>query len=153
MLYYTIDKAQILDLVEDEVSHAADEAYSDDGTPLYDSIVITEKDRSTVKRFIDDGVSLLVKRLFDIAKYAPIVDLDTFGNPIPKGMRIAFYVPDYEPSMAEAIDREITRYLVLFSTTALFSTRRAMLVESYTARTQTAMDNAVTLLKSRKKPE
>lgn len=153
MLYYSIDKAKILDLVEDEVSKAADEAYSDDGTPLYDSVVITEKDRRTVRRFIDDGISLLVKRLFDIAKYAPVVETDSNGNPAPKGMRIAFYVPDHEPSVADTIDREITRYLVLFSATSVFSTRRASLVESYTARTQAAMDNAVTLLKSRKKPE
>lgn len=154
MLYYTIDKTALLESVEEEVSHAADAAYGENGASLYDSVVITEKDRDNVLRFIDDAVSLLVRRAFDICKYSPESYQDEYGEFQLSGrMRLALYVPDFDETMWDATETEISRYIVLYAAGALFQGRKADLVPEYTRRAQEAQDKAVILLKSRKYPE
>jgi hypothetical protein len=153
-MYYVIDKSRLWDMIDEEVSKVADEAYSDTGTALYDSIVLTEKDRSTIDRFIDDAVSAFVKREFDVTKYAPLAvhsdeDPREISGVIP---RLLFHVPDFDETMAATMDSELDRYIVLFSCNALFQQRRPALVPEYTARTQSSMDKAVALLKYRKHP-
>ena len=156
-MYYIINKSALIEKVKEEVSKVADEAYSEDGVALYDSVVITEKDIDQVNRFIDDAVSLLVRRAFDITKYAPLVTTTTSGGSSSTTTttvtpRLQFYVPDFDLSMTDAVADELDKYITLYVSTALFQSRRASVVPEYTSRTQDAMDTAITLLKSRKSP-
>ena len=153
-MYYVIDKSRLWELIDEETSKVADSAYFDDGTPLYDSVVLTEKDRSTVGRFIDDAVSAFVKREFDVTKYAPLAvhsdeDPSVITSVIP---RLEFYAPDFDETMAASLDNEIDRYITMFVCSSLYQQRRAALVPEYTTRTQSSMDKAVSILKSRKHP-
>ena len=154
-MFYIIDKAGLLESVEEEVSHIADSAYGEDGSSLYDSIVITEKDRQNVLRFIDDAVTDFVrKRAFDICKYSPETYQDEAGEWQLSGrMRLQFYVPDFDETMWDATKAALDRYIVLYAVGSLCQSRRADLVPEYAKRTQEAQDNAIILLKSRKYPE
>ena len=142
-MYYVIDKPALLESIREEVSHVADEAFADDGTALYDSVMVTLRDNRTLDRFIDDAVNAFVRREFDIAKFAPAED----STP-----RLQFYIPDFDETMADAAKAELDRYIVLYACAAIFQQRRASVVPEYTTRTQSAMDKAVSLLKSRKHP-
>lgn len=141
-MYYVIDKPALLESIREEVSVVADAAYSDDGTSLYDSVMVTERDTPAMQRFIDDAARLFARRTFDIAKYASQ----------EASVTLEFYVPDFDTSMEEAVKDEIDRYIVMYSCSALFQQRRPAVVPEYTNRTQAAMDKAVALLKSRKHP-
>lgn len=146
-MYYTIDKAALHSRIEEEVSHAADQAYSDNGQSLYDSVVITEKDYDLVDRFIEDAISAIERRAFDICK--PYTSTDTKGV---KTRQLYFYVPDFDETMEPEVEKELTECLVMFPCASLFSTRRASIAPQYGERAQLAMDKAVHLLKSRKSP-
>lgn len=161
-MYYVIDKDALYALVDEEVSLVADAAYSEQGESLYDSVVLTEKDRPTVERLLDDAVNQFAGREFDICKLSQETYTDEFGEAqLSSRMRLQFHVPDFDTSMAVLEDGTITggplkteldRYLVLFACAGIFQQRRAALVPEYTARAQSAMDKAVTLLKTRKHP-
>lgn len=152
-MYYVIDKTDLWNRTYEEVSRVADEAYGEDGTPLYDSIILTERDREMVSRFIDDAASLMVRRCFDICKYSPETTTDENNQTQLTGrMRLLFHVPDLDTSMEPSIQEEISRYLALYAATSIFQSRRAAVVPQYTERVQAAMDRAVVLLKSRKAP-
>ncbi len=148
MFYYTIDKADLGSRIDEEVSNVADEAYSDNGASLYDSIILTEKDSEEVDRFIDTAVSSFVTRAFDICKYY----YQTESSSLQTNEKLEFYVPDLDETMEPAIIEEISKYITLFVCTCVFQTRRPSVVPQYTERTQAAMNRAITLLKSRKSP-
>ena len=152
-MYYEIDKTALRGKIEEEVSLAADEAYSEDGVSLYDAIILTEKDWPAVDRFIDDAVTLFVRREFDVTKYAPRVNYaegtDTIVSVTP---RLEFYVPDFDSTMEDAFKAELTRYIVIYAAASVFQQRRAVLAPEYTERAKAAMDSAVALLKFRKHP-
>ena len=151
-MYYLIDKEALFKLVEEEVSKAADEAYADSGVSLYDAVVLTDKDNDMVDRFIDDAVNLAVRRAYDICKFSPETE-EVDGEIQPTGrMRLYFYVPDFDDTMEDAVKRELDRYVAMYVSGNIFQQRRAALVPEYTTRTQAALDNAVTMLKSRKYP-
>ena len=67
---YIIDEDKLYDLVDAEVSFAADGAYDKNGAPLFDGIVLTSKDGDMVKRLMHDAASRLVGRMSDIAKFS-----------------------------------------------------------------------------------
>ena len=67
---YIIDEDKLYDLVNAEVSFAADGAYDKNGSPLFDGIVLTSKDGDMVKRLMHDAASRLVGRMPDIAKFS-----------------------------------------------------------------------------------
>lgn len=135
---YDIDKTYLRAFIDEQVSLVADEAYSDQGISLYDSIILTKKDDDTVNRHIDDAVRGFVTRTFDIAK------IDADG--------IKFYVPDFDESMEDAVKSEITHFIVFAVCAALFKSRRPQAEPEYTERAKAAVEKAVTLLKSRKSP-
>lgn len=141
-MYYVINKTALWDRVYEEVSRVADEAYSEDGTSLYDSVILTERDRDKVDRLLDDAVNAFVRRTYDICKKATV---DSAPN-------LQFYVPDFDTTMASTALQEITNYLALYAATEVFKSRRAGVVPEYAERVQAAMDRAVVLLKSRKAP-
>lgn len=147
---YLIDKESLYALVDEEVSHVADEAYTEDGTALYDSIVLTEKDKGTVERLMDDAAAQLVVRAHDICRLEP----ETEGNPPQRTGRsiLLFYVPDFDMRNEQAAKEEISRYMSLYVCTAIFQKRRTSVVEEYSARALAALNSAIGLLKQRKHP-
>lgn len=152
-MYYSIDKERLRALVDEEISKVADEAYSDAGASLYDSIVLTDKDAVMVDRFIEDAVSLLVRRAFDICKYAPeLVPDGEGGEMLSPVMRLHFFVPDFDRTMEDSVKAELDRYISLYAVASILQQRRAVLVPEYTDRAKTSQDTAITLLKSRKNP-
>ena len=143
MLYYDIDISSLYGLVDYEVSMAADQAYSQDGASLYDSIVLTEKDRPAVNAYIGDAIRSLSERLFDICRFVP----DTAGDG-----QIQFYVPDFDEKFEGAVDEEITRYIVLSVSARIFQERRVERLQDYDTRAAASLEKAVKMLKSRKSP-
>ena len=148
MLYYIINRANLRDRIDEEVSHVANEAYSDSGMSLYDSIILTEKDDEMVGRYIDDALNTFVNLVFDICKYFYVTD-NNENQPVEQ---LQFYVPDFDETMEDAMKEEVTKFIVLFVCVSLFQTRRPMVVPQFNDRMQAALTKAVTLLKSRKSP-
>ena len=72
-MYYLIDKKGLYERIYEQVSFVADDAYVEGGGSLYDSVILTEKDRIRVYKSIDDAVSTFVRRAFDICKYYPCI--------------------------------------------------------------------------------
>lgn len=142
MLEYGINKTALRALIDEQVSQVADEAYGDNGMSLYDSIVLTEKDVNMVESFIDTAAQSLSARLFDICKMRKEGTTNY----------LSFDVPDFDTTMEENVKSAITHYIVFYACIAIFQSRRAQAVPDYTARAQTALDLAITLLKSRKAP-
>ena len=152
-MYYSIDKERLRALVDEEISKVADEAYSDAGVSLYDSVVLTDKDTVMVERFIDDAVSMLVRRAFDICKYSPELIPDGEGGEILSPvMRLHFFVPDFDDTMEDNAKAELDRYISLYAVASILQQRRPVLTPEYTDRAKTSLDTAITLLKSRKDP-
>ena len=139
---YTIDKTFLRALVDEQVSHVADDAYGDNGMSLYDSIILTEKDDEEVDGYLEDAVRAFVTRMYDVCRMGKEDEEDT----------IEFYLPDFDATMQQAALGEITHYLVFSVCAALFQSRRALAVEPYSLRAKASMDRAVALLKSRKSP-
>lgn len=149
-MYYVIDKDALFELAKAEISKVADEAYTDDGLSLYDSIILTERDRDTVGDYIDDAVTQFVRREFSVTKNSPYDQMQSgVMVTIP---RLEFNVPDFDTAMEPYLVKELNRYITLFVCAAIFQHRRAAVVPEYTNRTQSAMDKAVSILKSRKQP-
>ena len=130
-------------MVDREVSLAADEAYSDEGTALYDSVVLTEKDKETVAGYIEDALNAFITRTRDICR--KVVDDDEES--------LEFFVPDIDAASEPLVKEEISKYVTAYTAAEIFQTRRPALVPAYTERTKYAMDRAVTLLKTRKNPD
>lgn len=141
---YTINKTTLLEKMEAEVSEVADQAYAEDGTSLYDAVMLTAKDSDATSgtnvagSAIDDAVSALVSRLADIASLS--------------GTTLSFDVPDMASSQNAAATAEITRYIALAAATEIFRMRRPSAVEEYAARAQAALVNIESLLRKRTAP-
>ncbi len=151
---YHIDYTELFDLINEEVSRIAGEAYDQDGNSLYDGIRITSADLDTISRLERDAVNALVLRTEDIC------------TPVPGGIREAedgtevvilpsleFYVPDFDLFFDEAVTDEITRYITLSTVAAWCRSRCVEKVDEYEARGRQAMDRAVSLLKAIKAPK
>lgn len=147
-MYYLIDKDNLYDRIDEEVSRVADESYTENGQSSYDSIVLTSRDRDLVERHIDDAVTSFVRRAFDICKYSPEMEDDE-----PTGrMQLFFYVPDLDETMEDTIKEEISRYITLYAAAMVFESRHVASVPQYGERITASLDRAIALLKSRKSP-
>ena len=135
---YTLTKSTIKALVEEEVSHVADAAYADDGTSLYDSIVLTNKDTTLVERFIDDAMYHFARATQDICSH--------------DSSKLVFNVPDIQSSQSTYVAKAIERYISMYVCTGIFQQRRPSVVPEYASRVQDAMDTAITLLRKRQAP-
>lgn len=142
---YTVNKTELYNLIDEEVSLVADKAYAEDGTPLYDGINLTSGDRQTVERYIDDAVSVLIVRTYDICK------LKSAGSE-EESTELDFYIPDFDSSLVDAVKSELNRYICLSVCASLFTQRSAAIAPDYAARAQAALGKAVSMLKSRKHP-
>lgn len=143
---YTVNKTELYNLIDEEVSLVADKAYAEDGTPLYDGINLTSGDRQTVARYIDDAVSVLIARTYDICKL--IKSAGSEGE----STELAFYIPDFDSSLVDAVKSELNRYICLSVCASLFTRRYAAIAPDYAARAQAALGKSVSILKSRKHP-
>lgn len=77
---YIIDEEVLYNGIDAEVSTAADMAYDKNGNPLFDGIILTEKDGPLVKNIIHDAGSRLVGRMADIAKFSADVEETTTNS-------------------------------------------------------------------------
>ena len=136
---YSINKTTLYNLIDYEVSLAADGAVAQDGTSLYDDVVLSSKDQDEVYRHIDDAVSSLVARTSDIATYGTNV--------------ISFYVPDIPSGNSSAISNVISRYIALYVTTEILKARMpGGLVETYAGLTSEAANAVMAALRTRTAP-
>lgn len=136
---YQIDKDALLARVEEEVSHIADASYADTGQSLYDTIVITEKDRAWVSRLIQSAIRTLTVRVFQLC-----TRVDD---------RLLFFVPDFDETMTDAVTDELTNFFVYQPVAVICQSRKAERAQEYANRAQEAIDKAAILLHSRKHPE
>lgn len=136
---YQIDKDALLARVEEEVSHIADASYADTGQSLYDTIVITEKDRAWVSRLIQSAIRTLTVRVFQLC-----TRVDD---------RLVFFVPDFDETMTDAVTDELTNFFVYQTVAVICQSRKAERAQEYANRAQEAIDKAAILLHSRKHPE
>lgn len=73
MLDYILNEQEVLAVVDEEIARAADSAYSEDGTSLYDSVINTERDAATISRLMGDAMRTFASRAYDICKYKATV--------------------------------------------------------------------------------
>lgn len=143
---YTIDEDGLRGGVEYEVSQVADAAYADDGTSLYDSIVLTEKDAQTVTDLIHEAIRIVIASMQDIASYATQTVSTVTTN------KIVFSVPDFDVTQSSVVTLNIDNFIKAHACAGIFRQRRPALVEEYTTRAQVALDNAKSLLRKRQAP-
>lgn len=141
---YTIINTAIYDLVDEEISRVADDAYAEDGTPLYDGIVLHSKDKAEIKRLQADAINTIVRSLYDLV---PIKPSDKDGNPV-----LSFYVPDIDTSTEPIIAEELNRFVVLSICYLWLRAHAADKAEDYATRANDAISKASALLHTRKRP-
>lgn len=139
MKIYGIDREKIFESVKQEVSRVAASAYADDGTSLYDAIVITSRDADTIAGLIDDAETALVVRMSDIAS----VQDDQFG----------FNVPDQRTHDIKTIGAVIDRFIEMNVCSAWMIQKYRLKAEEYGARSTDALNKIERLLYEKLPPE
>lgn len=139
---YTFNKNDIYQMVEREVSMAADAANDQSGVSLYDQVVLTEKDRPFVEGLVDEAAASLIRRFSDIF----VQDESTTAT-----RTLTFDIPDFDTRREPELFL-IPLFLALNASNGVFMQRAAALVPEYTQRAQAALDNLETLLRSRTAP-
>lgn len=157
-MYFYYDKDELYTFVEEEVSRLADTAYTEGGDSLYDSIVLLSRDRLRVDAFFDKAVAEIVNRAFDICKYSPEVHyvLDDHDEPTTTvdyiELRLHFHVPDLDSSSENAIDDELSNFIVQYAVAEIVKERMPSALPMYADRAATSLTNAIKLLKTRIAP-
>lgn len=113
MKSYYINKNKLLPLIEKEVSRVAASAFAEDGTPLYDAIVIKSRDTETINEMIDDAATSMLTRLSDIATYS-------------SGM-FEFDIPEERTHDITTIGKIVDRFIVM-------NVCSAWMIQRYTAK-------------------
>lgn len=129
--------------VKEEITRVAVAAYDDNGNSLYDAVVCKSRDKATLERMYADAVSALVTRTADICNY----EKDETGEDV-----ISFDVLDVSPDQLTLAAQEIDRYVVLNVVGAWLQERYTTRSTEYVERGQAALDKAVKILKTRRKP-
>lgn len=132
----------ILPLIREEITRVATSAYDDGGSSLYDAIVPKSRDEATLNRMYDDAVSALLTRTSDICVYSKDGDEDV----------LSFQVLDTDPDTLPLAAQEIGRFITLNVVGAWLQERYTARSEEYVARGQAALDKAVKILKTRRRP-
>ena len=133
---YYVDRDALYSLIDEEVSYAADEAYDENGSSLYDAIVLTKKDKRLVSKYIDDALSAIVKRMWDICKYK----VTTSNNVV--NTYLVFNLPDIPTENETLFRAEIGRVISLYAITEIYKSRRPALLAEYQARTAESLEKA-----------
>lgn len=139
MKTYTIDREKILESVKQEVSRVAASAYADDGTSLYDAIIITSRDADTIAGLIDDAETAVVVRMSDIAS----IQSDQFS----------FNVPDKRTHDIKTIGAVIDRFIEMNVCSAWMIQKYKLKAEEYGARSTDALNKIERLLYEKLPPE
>lgn len=132
MKSYYVNKKKMLPLIQREVSRVAGSAVAEDGTPLYDGIVITSRDTDTVNDMIDDAMSALLTRLSDIAT-------------LSSGL-FEFNVPEERTHDMTIVGKAIDRFIVMNVTSAWMIQKYPVKAEEYGARSTDALGKVERLL-------
>ena len=137
-MVYEIDRNELFQLIDEEVSRVAGVTYADSGVSLYDVIRIKSPDFPTIVRLEDDAIDHFVRRTMDICTV--------------EDSSLVFDVPDFDENNTEMTRREITRYIVLNVCATWFLTAVRGRVEEYAKMAEEAMNKAITYLKTIKAP-
>lgn len=137
-----IERKDIKEAVDAEVSKVADLTYDNEGNSRYDGIIITSSDAPLIDGYIDDAVLALQKRLIDVAT----IREDTTKIAITNSN------PNADSGTDNAIKASVLRYLSLNVCAAWFRMVLPERVEEYAARGQVAMDEVISLMLHRKTP-
>lgn len=140
---YYVDRDALFSLIDEEVSYAADEAYDENGSSLYDAIVLTKKDKRLVSKYIDDALSAIVKRMWDICKYK----VTTSNNVV--STYLVFNLPDIPRENETLFRAEIGRVISLYAITEIYKSRRPALLAEYQARTAESLEKANLIARTR----
>lgn len=138
MKSYYLNKKKTLPLIEREISRVAASAYSEDGTPLYDAIVIKSRDTETINGMIDDAATTLLARLSDVASYS-------------SGL-FEFDIPEGRSHDINSISPAIERFIVMNVCFAWLTQKYATKAEEYGTKSLDALNKAEILLRERKAP-
>lgn len=138
MKSHYINRKKLLNSIEREVSRVAATAFAEDGTSLYDAIIITSRDEEVVKEMIDDAKSALVTRLSDIA---------TMSSDL-----LEFDVPDSRTHDITVIGSAIDRFIVVNVCSAWMIQKHKDKAEEYGARATDAINKVERLLYERLPP-
>lgn len=138
-----IERTNIKEAVDAEVSKVADLTYDNEGNSRYDGIIITSSDEPLIDGYIDDAVLALQKRLIDVA---------SVSEDASKKITITTSNPNANSGTDDALAASVLRYLSLNVCAAWFQTVLPERVEEYAARGQVAMDEAIALMLHRTTP-
>lgn len=125
--------------IEEEISRVASQAYSQDGVPLYDNIVLKSRDRGTIDAYIEDALNTIVAQTEHLSRRTPEGDIEVSN-------------PDMDPSQEEYAVQELARFVVLNTVSAWLQDRFADRAPEYAARGQAALTKAITILHQRTTP-
>lgn len=132
MKSYYINKNKITPLIEKEVSRVAASAFAEDGTPLYDGIVITSRDVDTIREMIEDAATAMPTRFSDIATYS-------------SGL-FEFDIPEERTHDIMTIGKVIERFIVMNVVSAWMIQKHTAKAEEYGARATDALNKIEKLL-------
>lgn len=132
MKSYYINKNKITPLIEREVSRVAASAFAEDGTPLYDAIVITSRDADTIKEMIEDAATAMLTRLSDVATYS-------------SGL-FEFDIPEERTHDIMTIGNVVERFIVMNVVSAWMIQKHAVKAGEYGARSTDALNKIEKLL-------
>lgn len=132
MKSYYINKNKILPQIEKEVSRVAASAFAEDGTPLYDAIVIKSRDTDTVKDMIEDAATAMLTRLADIATYS-------------SGL-FEFDIPEERTHDVTTIGKVVDKFIVMNVCSAWMIQKYPLKAEEYGARSTDALNKVERLL-------
>ena len=132
MKSYYINKNKMLPQIEKEVSRVAASAFAEDGTPLYDAIVIKSRDTDTVKDMIEDAATAMLTRLADIATYS-------------SGL-FEFDIPEERTHDITTIGKVVDKFIVMNVCSAWMIQKYPLKAEGYGARSTDALNKVESLL-------
>lgn len=138
MKSYYINKNKMLPQIEKEVSRVAASAFAEDGTPLYDAIVIKSRDTDTVKDMIEDAATAMLTRLADIATYS-------------SGL-FEFDIPDERTHDIATIGKVVDKFIVMNVCSAWMIQKYPLKAEEYGARSTDALNKVERLLQEKLPP-
>lgn len=132
MKSYYINKNKITPLIEREVSRVAASAFAEDGTPLYDGIVITSRDADTIKEKIEDAATAMLTRFSDITTYS-------------SGL-FEFDIPEERTHDIMTIGKVIERFIVMNVVSAWMIQKHTAKAEEFGVRATDALNKIEKLL-------
>lgn len=138
---YTINTTTLLPKIDELISQVADQAYSEDGQSLYDSIILTEKDADIVKALISDAANTLAGNASDICTRETGVSSD----------KLVFNIPDHPSEQETATTNAISGFIALSVCMNIFRSRYPAQVPVFEAQAQAALQKTLTLLRKRTK--